>query len=126
MEPGNAQTRYGAVAQSLHWLMALMLVGSFSLGLYMADLPVSPLRLRLFGYHKWIGVLAFLVVALRLAWRWTHAPPPLPASMPQGETRAAEISHHLPYFFLFAAPLTGWLMSSAKGFQTVLFGVLPI
>lgn len=27
---------------------------------------------------------------------------------------------------MFAIPLTGWLMSSAKGFQTVWFGVLPI
>ena len=126
MEHQSTGARYGGVAQSLHWLMALMLIGSFSLGLYMADLPVSPLRLRLFSYHKWIGVLAFLVVVLRLAWRWTHTPPALPPSMPQWEKRAAQISHRLLYVFLFAAPLTGWLMSSAKGFQTVLFGVLPI
>ena len=119
-------TRYGVVAQTMHWLMALMLVGSFSVGLYMADLPISPLRLKLFSYHKWLGVLAFIVVALRLAWRWTHRPPVLPASMPQWEKRAAEISHRLLYLMLFAAPLSGWLMSSAKGFQTVLFGVLPI
>jgi cytochrome b561 len=46
--------------------------------------------------------------------------------MPNWEKRAAEISHHLLYYFLFAAPLSGWLMSSAKGFQTVLFGKFPI
>ena len=126
MEPGKAQTRYGAVAQTLHWLMALMLVGSFSIGLYMADLQVSPLRLKLFSYHKWLGVLAFAVVALRLVWRWTHRPPALPSSMPHWEKRAAEVSHRMLYVLLFAAPLTGWLMSSAKGFQTVLFGALPI
>ena len=65
--------------------MALMLVGSFSIGLYMADLPVSPLRLKLFSYHKWLGVLAFAVVALRLIWRWIHRPPALPASMPRDD-----------------------------------------
>ena len=27
---------------------------------------------------------------------------------------------------MVAIPLSGWLMSSAKGFQTVWFGVLPI
>lgn len=27
---------------------------------------------------------------------------------------------------MFAIPLSGWLMNSAKGFQTVWFGVLPI
>jgi cytochrome b561 len=27
---------------------------------------------------------------------------------------------------MIAIPLSGWLMSSAKGFQTVWFGILPI
>jgi cytochrome b561 len=30
------------------------------------------------------------------------------------------------YGLMFAIPLSGWLMSSAKGFQTVWFGVLPL
>ncbi len=122
----DTETRYGAVAQTVHWLMAFMLVGSFSLGFYMHEMAVSPLRLKLFSYHKWLGVLVFALVVLRLVWRWTHRPPPLPAHMPHWEKRAAEITHRLLYLFLFAAPLSGWLMSSAKGFQTVLFGVLPI
>ena len=120
------ETRYGAVAQAIHWLMAFMLLGSFCLGFYMADLENSPLRLRLFNYHKWLGVLAFVVVALRLSWRWTHRPPPLPAHIARWQVRTAEITHRLLYLFLFAAPLSGWLMNSAKGYQTVLFGVLPI
>jgi cytochrome b561 len=106
--------------------MAFMLVGSFSVGLYMADLPPSPTRMQLFNYHKWLGVLAFIVVVLRWLWRLGVAPPPLPASMPPWEKRAAEITHRLLYLFLFAAPLSGWLMNSAKGFQTVLFGKFPI
>jgi cytochrome b561 len=122
----KTETHYGAVAKTAHWMMAFMLLGSFSLGLYMADLPPSPTRLQLFNYHKWLGVLAFIVVALRLLWRWSVAPPPLPASMPHWEKRAAEITHRFLYLFLFAAPLSGWLMSSAKGMQTVLFGKFPI
>ncbi len=34
--------------------------------------------------------------------------------------------HLLLYVLMIAIPLSGWLMSSAKGFQTVYFGVLPI
>jgi cytochrome b561 len=30
------------------------------------------------------------------------------------------------YLLMFAIPITGWLMSSAKGFQTVYFGLLPL
>jgi cytochrome b561 len=118
--------RYGAVAQAAHWLTVLLLAGSFTLGFYMEELVLSPTKLKLFAYHKWIGISIFLLVAMRLAWRLWSPPPPLPASMPRWEVRAAEISHHLLYLFLFAVPLSGWLMSSAKGFQTVLFGALPL
>jgi cytochrome b561 len=34
--------------------------------------------------------------------------------------------HLLLYVLMLAIPLSGWLMSSAKGFQTVWFGVLPL
>ena len=59
-------------------------------------------------------------------WRLTHAAPALPATMPAWQRAAANASHHLLYALFFAAPLTGWLFSSAAGFQTVYFGVLPI
>jgi cytochrome b561 len=34
--------------------------------------------------------------------------------------------HGLLYVLMVAIPVSGWLMSSAKGFQTVWFGVLPL
>ncbi len=122
----NTKTRYGGIAQSAHWLVFVMLLGSFTLGFVMHDLAVSPLKLKLYAYHKWLGVMVFVLVALRLTWRLWSPPPALPASMPGWEKRAAEISHRLLYLLLFAVPLSGWLMSSAKGFQTVLFGLWPI
>lgn len=103
-----------------------MLIGSFSLGFYMHDLPVSPLKVRLYSYHKWLGITIFMLVALRLAWRLWSPPPTLPASMPIWEQRAAIAAHRLLYLLLFAIPLSGWLMSSAKGFQTVWLGLVPI
>lgn len=120
------EMRYGAVAQAAHWLTALLLVGSFTVGLYMVGLKMSPDKLRLFSYHKWIGVTILAVVLLRLAWRAFHAPPPLPGSMPGWERGAARFTHWMLYALLLAVPLSGWLMSSAKGFQTVWFGVLPL
>ena len=42
------------------------------------------------------------------------------------QRRAAEATHVLLYLLMLVVPLSGWLMSSAKGFQTVWFGVLPL
>ena len=118
--------RYSGVAMLAHWLIALMLAGAFTVGFYMVDLRMSPEKLKLFSWHKWAGVTIFLLVALRLGWRLLRPPPPLPGQMPGWEKQAADISHHLLYLLMFAMPLSGWLMSSAKGMQTVWFGVLPL
>ena len=117
---------YGGVAKSLHWFMALLLLGMLALGLYMHDLPLSPDKLELFSWHKWGGVTLFLLVLVRLAWRLAHRPPPLPLAMPPAQAFAAHAGHALLYVLMLAIPLSGWLMSSAKGFQTVWFGILPI
>ena len=60
---------YTLVAIALHWLLALLIVGSLSLGLYMSDLPFSPTRLKLYNWHKWAGVTILALSALRLLWR---------------------------------------------------------
>ncbi|BCB26502.1 cytochrome b [Sulfurimicrobium lacus] len=122
----NQPARYTNTAIGLHWLIALIIFATFPLGLVMGDMETSPLKLKLFSYHKWIGVTIFLLAVGRLAWRAGHTPPPLPDTMPPWQRRAANGLHHMLYLLLFAIPLSGWLMSSAEGFQTVYFGVLPL
>lgn len=108
-----------------HWLIALLIFAGFALGLYMHDLPLSPQKLRYYSYHKWLGVTVFALVLVRVFLRWRYPPPPvLPA--PRWQQRAARGVHQAFYFLMFAIPLSGWLMSSAKGFSTVWFGVLPL
>ncbi len=126
MDQADTSRRYGGVARSAHWLTFFILIGSFSLGFYMTGLAPSPLKLKLISYHKWLGVTIFLLVTLRFTWRMLVPPPALPLSMAAWERTAAILSHYMLYLLLLAVPLSGWLMSSAKGYQTVLFGVLPI
>jgi cytochrome b561 len=118
--------RYTATAVGLHWLMALLIVALLGVGFYMHDLPLSPWKLQIYSWHKWAGVTAFLLVLVRLAWRLGHRPPALPATMPPVMQLAAHAGHGLLYLLMIAIPLSGWLMSSAKGFPTVWFGVMPI
>jgi len=118
--------RYTRTAQGLHWAMAVLLLGLLALGLYMHELPLSPRKLQLYSYHKWAGVTAFTLVLARLAWRATHRPPALPPGTSRAVQVASSVGHALLYVLMVVIPLSGWLMSSAKGFQTVWFGVLPI
>jgi len=125
-----ASRRYTGFAMLLHWVLALALVGLFAMGLYMADLPFSPTRLKLYNWHKWAGVTVLILSALRLLWRLTHRPPALPQavtlSMPGWQMLAYHATHGLMYALFFAVPLIGWAYSSAAGFPIVLFGVLPL
>ena len=117
---------YTPVARGLHWLMAALIAGLLILGIYMSDLPLSPDKLQLYAWHKWAGVSVFLLVWLRLAWRLGHPPPPLPATLSRRMQWAAHAGHALLYGLMFAIPLSGWLMSSAKGVPTVWFGLLTL
>jgi len=118
--------RYTSVAIALHWLIAAVILGTFVLGQYMTSLQLSPAKLKLYSYHKWIGVTIFLLVLARLAWRLAHRPPAPPASMPAWQHSAAGIAHFFLYALTMAIPISGWLMSSASGFQVVYLGMVPI
>lgn len=122
----HAANRYTRTAIGLHWLVAVALIGTFGLGLYMHELPFSPDKLKLYAWHKWAGVSIFLLVLVRIVWRLGHRPPAPPANMPGWQRKAAEGVHLLLYLLMLAVPLSGWLMSSAKGVPTVWFGVLPL
>ena len=61
MLAATTSPRYGNVAIAFHWLLALAIVCSFCLGLYMSDLAMSPMRLKLFNWHKWAGMTIFLI-----------------------------------------------------------------
>lgn len=117
--------RYNPVSITLHWLIALLIFGAFTLGLYMADLPPSPQKLQYFSWHKWTGVTIFLLVLIRIFWRIGHKPP-APVPMPPWQRQASAAVHYLLYACMVIIPLSGWLLSSAKGMQTVWFGVLPL
>ena len=126
MNSSQPADRYTGTAIALHWLIALIIFSTFCLGLYVSGLPISPQRLRLIAYHKWIGVTIFLLVLVRLFWRLTHAAPALPPILPAWQQRAAEASHGLLYALIFIIPLSGWIYSSAAGVPVVYLGLVQL
>ena len=118
--------RYTGIAMLLHWLVALLIFGLFPLGLYMHGLQLSPRKLELYAWHKWFGITVLVLVVLRIGWRAGHRPPPLPASVPRWQARAAESLHGLLYLLILGIPLSGWALSSASGIRVVWWGLLPL
>jgi cytochrome b561 len=118
---------YGTVAVAMHWLLAVLIVCAFLIGLSMVDLPLSPRRLRLFNWHKWLGIGVLALSAARLVWRAAgHPAPPLPAHTPSWQRQAYRGTHLVFYALFFLVPLLGWAFTSAIGVPVVWFGVLPL
>jgi cytochrome b561 len=91
----------------------------------MTPLAVSPLRLRLVNWHKWIGISVLLFVALRTLWRFAHTPPAL-LPMPRWQRRLAHGLHATLYVLLFALPVSGWCYSNAAGYPVVYLGLVRL
>ena len=118
--------RYTRTAIALHWLLAALMIANLAFGFFFVDLPFSPQKLRYFSWHKWAGMVVLPFAAALLIWRALRGRAPPDARMAPWERHASSLTHALLYISYFAVPLTGWLFSSAEGFQTVLFGVIPI
>jgi cytochrome b561 len=120
----NNKTRYSLPAIILHWVIALLVIGMIALGYYMVDIPRgTPDRGFYFNLHKSLGVLAAILVLLRVIWRLTHTPPPLPAHMPGWEVKAAKWNHRLLYLCIVLQPATGYISSSFNKYGVKFFGI---
>lgn len=117
---------YTAIAKLFHWGMALVFAGLIALGFVMTDMPLSPEKLQYYSWHKWAGVSVFMLVWLRLGWRVLNPPPAYPSTMSPWLQRFAHVGHVALYALMVVIPVSGWLLSSAKGVPTVWFGVLPL
>jgi cytochrome b561 len=119
--------RYNGTAIVLHWLIAILIVAAFLLGLTMVDIPgLTPTKLKYFSWHKWLGITVFGLACLRILWRLSHAAPGYPDSMPGWQKKAAHASHGLMYLLIFAVPLSGYFYSLAAGVPVMYLGVVPM
>jgi len=117
--------RYTGTAIALHWLIALLLLGQFAFGLALEDIPRgTPARGYYVNLHKSSGILIGLLILLRLGWRLTHRPPPLPETTPGWQRTAARISHILLYACMLALPLSGYLASNFSKHGIKFFNVV--
>lgn len=107
----------------IHWIMALGIISAFGLAFYFDDLPFSLMKMKLINYHKWIGFTVLLLVIPRLIISHFGYDSLKEKSFNNFMAKAV---HVFMYITMFSTPMLGWLMSSAKGFPIVLFGMFPM
>ncbi|HEY3796775.1 MAG TPA: cytochrome b [Caulobacteraceae bacterium] len=118
--------RYSTGAIVLHWTIALLIVVQLCLGWWMNEvLPDhTPAQDATEHVHISLGLTIFLLVLVRIAWRLTHRPPPLPADMPAWERWLSYAVHFVFYVLLLVLPLSGWTLVS-MGPDPISFWGLP-
>ena len=108
---------------SLHWLIAVGIIGSLFFGIYVEDLPKSPEAGQLIGLHKSIGLLVLTFALLRIANTFaTGLPSPLtPAA--QWQLTLAKGIHMLLLAGTILMPISGMIMSVGDGHSLAFFGI---
>lgn len=98
---------YTKTAILLHWIVATLIISLLALGWYMGLLEGTPERRPLVLIHKSVGLIAMAFILIRLFWRFSHKPAPLPNTLPQWEVLTAKIGHWSLYTLMLAMPLVG-------------------
>ncbi len=122
----SSSAAWGSITKSLHWLVALAVVGMLSVGLWMQELPNSPDKITIYKLHKSMGLTVLALMALRIVWRISERARPTPPPMPTWQRRASAISHGLLYLSLLVMPLSGWLYNSAANFPLKWFELFRV
>ena len=131
MQTAPQPTRYGGVAQTFHWVVAALVVLQFLLAPIPENLPpgihVNPPfgldKPGLLARHKSFGMTVLMLMMARALWRWRNAPPDLPETMKPALRFLARATHLAFYVILIAMPLSGWMMTSARGASARWFGL---
>ena len=126
MTARSDSTRWGSVAKTLHWIIALLVIGMLIGGLNMVDMPMSADKFWVYGVHKSIGVTILVLMLLRFAWRGIDPRPRDVAGMSPVVAFAAHTVHRLLYLALIAMPISGWVYNSAANFPLQWFKLVQL
>lgn len=126
MTYGTLSGDYPATSKLLHWLVAICVLVTIPIAIWMTNADKGPLQDSLYNLHKSIGVLILALMLLRLANRLiVGAPAPDPTLEPWQRSVSATV-HTLLYVLLLAMPIVGYTANSAFGASTPFFGLFEL
>jgi cytochrome b561 len=117
----NTKSSWGSVSKAFHWLVVLLIVNQWWIAERADNLPLGMAKIQALAWHKSFGLTILMLAVLRLVWRLMNPVPDLTAESRPWERALARLSHFLLYGLIFALPVSGWLMSSARNFPVSWF-----
>lgn len=105
--------------------MAVIIIFLLGLGIYMTDfLPKdSPNHLEIYSLHKSFGVIALILIFIRVLNRFINKAPALPKTFKKSEQILSHLAHFGLYILMLCVPLSGYLMSNSFGYPVHLFSI---
>lgn len=124
----NAKDSWGWPARALHWMVALLAIMTFALGLWMGEVPSRADRPYYIAIHASLGITLLIILTARLVWALANTTPAPPSGTPVWQVRAARITHISLYAVTFIVVLFGWLLVGSMHPPIVpqAFGFLPV
>jgi cytochrome b561 len=121
----NTTRSWGSVSKTLHWIIVLLIINQWVIAQRAEDLTGFQ-KFTTLNWHKWFGITILMLAVIRLAWRLVNPVPDLTAETKPWERILAKVSHFLLYLLIFAMPLSGWMMSSAKAYGVSWFNLFQL
>ena len=119
----NSQHHYGLISVLLHWLMAFMVIGLFSLGVWMVDLTYYSKWYRIApDWHKSVGILLAVLLCVRLAWGVFTKQPNSITTHKSWEKLSARLVQGYLYLAMALMVMSGYLISTEDGRAIAVFG----
>lgn len=118
----DSRSQLTKMTVALHWVIAIAVIGSLGIGMYMEDLPRSPEKFELLGLHKSVGVLVLIVALYRLVWRIRNGLPEALSPAAAWQEKAATVVHVVLLAGTVLMPISGIVMTVGGGYPVAVFG----
>ncbi|MFZ6870780.1 cytochrome b [Undibacterium sp. Di27W] len=114
--------RLSKLTISLHWIIAILIVGLCAVGLYMTRAEAW----ALYPLHKSLGVLVLIIAIVRIIWRIWNGWPAAAANYTKLEQVTAKVIKWALILGTIALPFSGMLFSGASGHGFGIFGLVLV
>jgi cytochrome b561 len=122
----NTDSEYGSLSKVLHWLVAIGLFALIYLGLQQADMDSGDARSSIRFIHASIAAIVFLLMTIRIIWRFMNVVPAHPDGMPAWQRAVSSLVHWGLYITVFAQLTAGAIMNGTGGRGIPVFGLFSI